>query len=92
VRQRTAEYGAVPFGAVALGCVIAVLALANFVNGLFQDPAFPSSPTHQPFTPPATHPAAKLPTSSRDCADGRWRAYLGLTSEADCAALVGGRP
>jgi hypothetical protein len=79
-------------GAIAVGCIVTILVLGNLINGLFTDPApFPAEQQH-PFTPAAARSSAVLPTSIADCIDGRWRNYVGFTSQADCEAYVAGNP
>jgi hypothetical protein len=83
--QVTAEY-AVILGAIAIGCIVAILFLSNGINGLFHDPV--PLPSHEPFTPPVSPPAGTYPTTLEQCRNGGWRDFAGFTSEADCESYV----
>ena len=77
--QETASFAGVPLVALALGCIIALLAAASFVNSLFPDPAYqPAEPP--PLGQPAT--TANLPSSTHPT-DSQVRKYVGVASQAD---------
>ena len=77
--EEPAGLAGAPLVALALGCIIALLAAASFANSLFPDPAY------QPAEPPQLGPpaaTANLPSSAH-ATEGQVRKYVGVARQAD---------
>ena len=82
--QTFAEY-AVVLGAIAFGCIVAVLFLGGGVTDLFGSTARPLAPgTHQPPVPSEL----PYPTRLEECADDGWRDFPQFADEAACREYV----
>jgi hypothetical protein len=58
--------------------------IGGHANSIHPDPFFPDWLFQDTTTPARLIVSCVIPSSAADCADGRWRAYPGFASEADC--------
>jgi Flp pilus assembly pilin Flp len=83
--QAFGEY-AVLVGAIAIGCVLAVLFLSGAITGLFESTANPTRPGV--FRPPTTPQVFDWPTTFEECEDEGWRDFPQFIDELDCKKYV----
>ena len=83
--QALGEY-AVLVGAIAIGCVLAILFLSGAITGLFGSAAKPVRPGV--FRPPTQAQVFIWPTTLEECVDEGWRDFPQFIDELDCRKYV----
>jgi Flp pilus assembly pilin Flp len=76
---------AIILGAIAVGCIVAVLFLGGGIFDLFGSTSKPLS--RQPLTPPVQG-GLPYPTSLEECEDGGWHDFPQFANEEACREYV----